>query len=1006
MVCHSRPWPIVIVSAACLLLACASTSETQPTVTARPRKAGESRGADFAAAARPAVPPDLKPAAPRPTSSHAPVVEALAPELERAMRELGRQQPRPHFLAYSVYDRAELSMRAANGTLESDALERRRSLDVDVRVGTPQFDSHHGLPGARAARDLNRLPLDDEPAAMRAEAWSATLARYHEAATRYRELVARRQSEEKSGTGQFTAESPHVHLEAPVSLGVDRAVWRQLLRSASARLREAPQLFHTLVDLQATALNRSFVSSDGSRVQTGDVRIDVTIFARTLSPRGEVLEVNRRFFASEATHLPNEAQLGDAVSEVIREADELRRAPLGDTFDGPALLAGSAAGVFMHEVLGHRLEAEKLREESYGKTFDGKLGEALMPSFLSVYDDPTVAGLGTVDLAGAYRFDDEGVPAERAKLIESGLFRDVLRGRTAVLGFPRSNGHGRRREGYPVFARQGNLVTQPSLAWPHDALRAELRAEAARQGKSYGIFVADIQSGSTHTAAGGGSQSVTVRPTQVFRVYTDGRSDERIRGVNLVGTPLTLLSKIMAAGDDYKAFNAVCGSGSGPVNHATISPSLLIRQVELERVRAIQTRPPVLTRPEPKDTPGIPESGDAAVRQAMAREIARSMSGLKAADGAVPQHVQYTVTDAEFAYASANFGAVTTVDSDAHRSLRVDVRVANEGVDSGNFVDPDLGPAAIGAPRRISMEDDPTALRLALWSLTDESFRRATRLLTKKRSVEAGQPATPSESASASPESSRASPSSWSPAPATTTVSVGKGWSEPTDSIRLAAIAKTLSVELRAFSTLTGSNVQALHHRVRDRVLSNEGSWKDERRAYVEIFVTASAQSTDGRPSQNVIAFDGAGPTSLPPMATMQAAVRAMAKQLVATTRARVPESGTAVVIFEGRAAGQLMRQILAKELSATPPARTIRGRNDDPATRAGAGAFADKLGQKVAPHFFTAVDDPRAAPAVRRGDFGAYAADEEADPSSREKSNTRGDLTGLYMSRTPSRKL
>jgi predicted Zn-dependent protease len=953
------------------------------------------------------------------------VIEALAPELERAMRELGRQSPPTHYLAYEVYDRATLTLRASEGGFETTDLNRRRTLDVDVRVGTRERDSGTAAP-TRTPRPPELLPIEDDPVALRAEAWSTTLSRHREAVSRLARLEGKAKPDAakdkddkplppaeaepqageptadpdaRNGGLGFTSEKPVTHIEPFLSLDVDRAHWEPRLRAASLRLREAAHVIDSSVALHATSLNRSFVSSEGARVQTGDQWIFVTLFARTLAPDGDVIDVQRQLHARRSARLPDDAALDGLVSEMLAEVEELRRAPAGDTFDGPALLEGRAAGVFMHEVIGHRMEAEKVADDNYGQTFTRKLGQEIMPGFLSVYDDPTVTALGDVDLAGAYRFDDEGVPAQRARLVEAGVLRGFLQGRTPVPGSTRSNGHGRREEGFPIFARQGALITEPSVALSREQLRAELLAEARRQGRPYGIYVAGIHSGVTHTAVTGG-QSVTLRPTRLYRVYTDGRPDERIRSVHLIGTPLTLLSQVLAAGDDYAAFNGGCGSGSGMVPLSSISPSLLVRQVELQRVRSARSRPPLVERPTGKAAAGVTATAapadDASVRQAMETEMKRSMTGLKGPNTEPPRYLSYTVTDAEFAYGAAAFGGVTAADLDRQRNLRIDIRVGDDKGDSGNFFDPDLGPSALGAPRRLSFEDDPLTLRLGLWQATDEAFRRATRLLGRKRAALAAQ-ATASE----------AQPADWSPAPPRKNTWSAKGANEPLDPVKLAELARALSSELRAFPELHESRVAALHHRVRQRVLTSDGAWKDERRSYLVIQVNAATQAEDGMPLQNTVAFDAAAPSALPSLDKMQQAVRQLGAELTANRTAKIPDAGSAVVMFEGRAAAQLIRQVLSGAFSGTAAAKvgTSASRTPSAAGSDTASFFGDKLGQRIAPGFVNVVDDPAGKDNVRRGLFGSYAADDEAIAPQRVNLVSKGVLTDLLMSRTPGKK-
>ena len=290
-----------------------------------------------------------------------------------------------------------------------------------------------------------------------------------------------------------------------------------------------------------------------------------------------------------------------------------RRAPPAEPYIGPAILEGKAAGVFFHEIFGHRVEGHRQKNEEEGQTFAKKVGEPIMPAFISVYDDPTLARLGATDLNGFYRFDDEGVVAQRATLVASGVLRGFLLSRSPTRGFAVSNGHGRRQEGRAVVSRQGNLVVEPARTVSPEALRRLLRDEAAAQGKPYGLSFRDISGGFTNTARGG-PQAFKVLPILVYRVWVDGRPDELVRGVDLVGTPLAALSRIIAASDDYQTFNGYCGAESGFVPVSATSPSLLVQQIEVERRDKGSDKPPVLPAPALVPTKPIPAGSEGSRR--------------------------------------------------------------------------------------------------------------------------------------------------------------------------------------------------------------------------------------------------------------------------------------------------------------------------------------------------------------------------------------------------------
>jgi len=147
-------------------------------------------------------------------------------------------------------------------------------------------------------------------------------------------------------------------------------------------------------------------------------------------------------------------------------------------------------------------------------------------------------------------------------VVENGILRNFLTTRSPIENFPFSNGHGRREPGNDIVGRQGNLIVQSTISVPFPELRRALVDECLRQGKPYGLVFEDISGGFTMTGRGG-PQAFKVNPLYVYRVYADGRPDEVVRGVDIVGTPLTSFSKIILTATDDAVFNGTCGAESG-----------------------------------------------------------------------------------------------------------------------------------------------------------------------------------------------------------------------------------------------------------------------------------------------------------------------------------------------------------------------------------------------------------------------------------------------------------
>jgi len=545
------------------------------------------------------------------TDEPAPLIGILEREADRALTQLGTLgDPKPYFVAYQVTDQSSTSIWASFGGLIGSTANRNRMLDVEVRVGDPSFDNTHPargsdmLIGGRAQHPSWQVPLEDDPGMLERTLWVALDAQYRRAVAEYLQVKGNIsvRAETEAPANDFSKEAPVRYIERPKRFAseLDRGVLEEKVREYSNLFRDHPEIYTSSVYLQARDVTRYTVNSEGSRIQQSRTYARIAISASTRSADGMELERYESIELSLDPSLPEEPEVVAKIQAVIADLQALREAPQAVPFVGPAILEGYAAGVFAHEVLGHRLEGHRQKADDEGQTFTGKVGEQILPRFIDIYDDPTIASLNGTPLNGYYVVDDEAVRAQRASLVEDGVLTGFLMSRSPVPGFERSNGHGRRQEGSPIVARQGNLVVHPERTVPRKELKRLLIDEIKRQGKPYGLRFQIVTGGFTNTSRFG-IQAFRVLPVMVYRVYPDGR-EELVRGVSIDGTPLSALSQVIAAGDDVQIFNGMCGAESGSVPVSAISPSLLLRRVETSGVFSMRNRLPILAAPTPAQT--------------------------------------------------------------------------------------------------------------------------------------------------------------------------------------------------------------------------------------------------------------------------------------------------------------------------------------------------------------------------------------------------------------------
>ena len=534
-------------------------------------------------------------------SAQSPLIDILTTELNRnfaALKDKGT--PAPYFMAYSVTDSESAALSASDGAISGQNQGRARLLDITVRVGSPKFDNYRRVKGQIPNfTSTTTIALEDDPLAIRQAVWLATDRVYRSASQRLIQIQAdeKLRAAATDGSDDFSTEAPQVFFEQPPALKFDTPAWTTRLRKLSAEFTKYPGALNSSISMQTERTLETLVTTEGTRLGQGRLFSRIVITTAGKAADGMDLQTLETFETDDPAHLPKDAEILAAVEKAGKNLQDLLTAAPSDPFVGPAILSGRAAGVFFHEIFGHRIEGHRQKDEAEGQTFTKSVNKQILPPFLSVVFDPTLQEFQGTRLNGSYSYDDEGVKARRVAVVEDGVLKTFLMSRSPIDGFPNSNGHGRRQPGAEVVSRQSNLLVESSKQVSDKQLRQLLIEEVKKQGKPYGLFFDQVTGGYTTTARRG-LQAFTVIPLVVYRVYPDGRPDELIRGVSIVGTPLASFGNILATSDKSEVFNGICGAESGSVPVSAISPALLVSSIEIQRKERSQDQPPYLSRPE------------------------------------------------------------------------------------------------------------------------------------------------------------------------------------------------------------------------------------------------------------------------------------------------------------------------------------------------------------------------------------------------------------------------
>lgn len=534
-----------------------------------------------------------------------PLLDILKKEADRNLSVLSKEETPAYYISYRVYDTENYSISANLGNLMNSNFYRERPFLATVRVGSHELDNTRELRGnSRTFNNnfsYNLLIFDNDSKVIQTTLWRKTDELYKNAVKDYAKVKANMAVtvalEDKSD--DFSKETSVQYYEKPIlfkSLSFDVKGWEDKLKKYSNVFTSNKEILSGSANLQAQLCRRYFVDTDGTKVVENTISYRLSLSANTVAEDGMNIPLYKSYFALKPEDLPSEEKILADIKELVNMIVRLKNAPVAESFTGPALMTSEASSVFFHEIFGHRIEGARLKMETDAQTFKNKIGELVLPEDISVIFDPKLENYKGFDLSGSYKYDDEGIKGQRVTIVENGILKSFLMSRVPITGFPKSNGHGRGMIYFNTVTRQSNMFIESSKPKTIKELRGMVIEEAKNTGKSYGYLFDDVSGGFTTTGRYM-PNSFNVTPLVVYRIYVDGRPDELVRGVDLVGTPLAMFSQITACGNDLGIFNGYCGAESGSIPVSCVSPSIFVKMVETQKRVKSQNQPPILERP-------------------------------------------------------------------------------------------------------------------------------------------------------------------------------------------------------------------------------------------------------------------------------------------------------------------------------------------------------------------------------------------------------------------------
>lgn len=658
------------------------------------------------------------------------LLEILQNEVQKNKARFDQDNTGVYLLSYRVEDCIDHIITTSMGNLLHANSTHRRILTVQVRIGSYDLDNFHELRDDYSNyftyKEDVYLPLNDDSKAIEQFIWNETDRVFREAQLNYERVKANVavKSESEDHAPDFSYAPQEVYFEeALMDTLYHQAEWIQRLKALTAVFKRNSDIQKGVASLSYSIVRKYYVNSEKTSIVQNNSYCHVHISAEGQADDGMVLPLYKSFFAHQPQGLPAQNAMLNEAELLNGKISLLVKAPVVDSYNGPAILSKDAAGVFFHEIFGHRVEGQRMKGSTDGQTFKKKVGEQILHKDLSVVFDPSVSSYKGIPLNGSYKYDDEGFHGYAVTAVNHGILQNFLMTRTPIDGTPMSNGHARAAAGEQPVSRQSNLIVETAHPYTDAELRAMLIAEAKAQGKEYAYFFATVEGGFTTTGRYM-PNSFNVSPLEVYRIYADGRPDELVRGVDLVGTPLSMFSQIVAAGDTHGNFAGHCGAESGSIPAGCCSPALFVKNIEMQKKSKSQERPPIIreTYSQASDTTDF----EAICFEAMEDEIGQNMIGLTLPNLKTPYFISYLISDAEITDIESSLGGIISSSQKPFRNSETTVLVGDDKCNNLHYADfNSMVYSNSPTANTIPIEDSYSGIRHTLHYSTDVIYKKA-----------------------------------------------------------------------------------------------------------------------------------------------------------------------------------------------------------------------------------------------------------------------------------------
>ncbi len=573
-------------------------------------------------------------------------LQAMRDEMDRAKTRLELKIPnidrpvRPYYVEYRLLDLEVREVVAEYGTLLSSTHTRNRFMDVEARVGSYKLDSSNFVSdeGFRGfIGPTGSVGIDRDYDSLRQDLWIATDQAFKEAVETYSRKQAYLSSlARQSDIDDFAKAQPVQLIEPLVTPDWTNRNWDQEARETSATLRAFSEIHESRVTYYIVYATEYLLTSEGTEIRQNRHFAAIEAGMRTFADDGVPLNHFYATYAARPADLPSVEAMRKGLNVAGTELMTLRAAPPAQDYSGPVLFEARAAAPMLAQVLGPAVNGarppisfspvmEQMLGNLGGKSdWVSRIGARVLPSGVSVVDDPGAKEFKGTPVIGGYAVDNEGVRAQRVTLVESGNFKSELMSRRPGPDSDQSNGHGRAAFLNDAKPTMSNLFFSSAETLSAAELKKKFLDSCRTEKLAYCLVVREMDNPALSllhqedfsellASYGGGAGTGDRLPLVVYRVYPETGREEMIRGSRIIGLNSRALRNLAGIGNDtfvlnymQSQINGFAGTALGAFGSAqsqyglpasVVAPSLLFAELEVRGARGEAKRLPLLPPP-------------------------------------------------------------------------------------------------------------------------------------------------------------------------------------------------------------------------------------------------------------------------------------------------------------------------------------------------------------------------------------------------------------------------